>query len=51
MKRILVIFVGGVMYGEIASLREQTYDSRLPMDILTTEIFSTKTFLDALAGV
>jgi hypothetical protein len=51
MKGILIVFVGGVMYGEIASLREQMYDSRLPMDILTTEIFSTKTFLDGLAGV
>jgi hypothetical protein len=51
MKGILVVFVGGIMYGEMASLREQMYDSRLPMDILTTEIFSTKTFLDALAGV
>jgi hypothetical protein len=51
MEGILVVFVGDVMCGGTASLREQAYDSRLPMDILTTKIFSTKTFLDALAGV
>jgi hypothetical protein len=49
-KRILVVFLGGATYGELAALRLQKFDSRLDIDIMATELCGCKQFLDKLAG-
>lgn len=51
MKRILVVFVGGVMYGEIEALRALQETVRINIDILTTEIFSCNKLINSLAGI
>jgi hypothetical protein len=49
-KRILVVFVGGATYGELATLRLQRLEVRLDIDVLATEMYGWKRFLDKLAG-
>jgi hypothetical protein len=50
MKRMLVVFVGGASFGEIAALRLQKFDSRMDIDVLATELHGWKKFLGKLAG-
>jgi hypothetical protein len=49
-KRMLVVFVGGASFGEIAALRLQKIDSRMDIDVLATELHGWKRFLGKLAG-
>jgi hypothetical protein len=50
LKRIMVVFVGGITYGEVAALRLQKQDLRVEIDMMTTEVLSCKRVMDELAG-
>ena len=50
-KRILVVFIGGCTYGELAALRLQKDDSMVPVDFLTTQMLSMKSIFNELAGL
>ena len=49
--RVLVVFVGGSTYGEVAALRAQKLDSRVDVDVLTTSMLSQRSLFDQLAGI
>ena len=49
--RILVVFVGGSTYGEVAALRAQKLDSRVHIDFLTTSMLSQRSLFDQIAGI
>ena len=51
MSRILIVFVGGVTYGEMASLHHLKYDFRINIDVLATQVLSSKKLLEQLAGI
>ena len=50
LKRALVVFVGGAMYGEITALRKNT-SLGVAVDVIATEVLSTNKILSQLAGV
>ena len=50
-KRVLIVFVGGAMHGEMSSLHYLKYDYRIDIDVLTTQILSPRKLLDQLAGI
>lgn len=49
-KRALVLFVGGSMYGEIAALRKNT-SLGAAIDVITTDLLSVNKILSSFAGV
>ncbi|OHT01297.1 Sec1 family protein [Tritrichomonas foetus] len=51
MKRVLIVFVGGAMHGELSSLYHQKYDFRINIDILATQVMSPHKLLNQLAGI
>lgn len=51
LKRVLIVYIGGSTYGEIATLRNLKYDLRVDFDVLTTELLSCKSVINQLAGI
>lgn len=47
-QRICVVFVGGAMFGELAVLRTLAKEINIPIDVLSTELFSTHVILKDL---